>query len=271
MVSSSHPARGRCVPISSAAERPSLVSDARRNATRFAERRRRQVDAAQQFAGPQHVGVVAGDEIDRGDLARRRRRAATACSVPRAPPPARSSAPAGSDMQMLPPTVAAFQILNDASKELQHSRNSGAAVHSPGAGKWYSSAIRQVAAMSSPSADASSAGQPSPSRSISVSMAGCGSENSQVPPASHASPSCQRRDVGRRSGVADRGDGVEVHLSRLRSRLRKIGKRGRARARRDQGGPLVRAERHRRRQERLHLALRAVGGDRRARVPPISS
>src|SRR6516225_3334419 len=41
--------------------------------------------------------------------------------------------PAGNDMQMLPPTVASFQILNDARKDLQHRRNSGAAVQSVGA------------------------------------------------------------------------------------------------------------------------------------------
>jgi hypothetical protein len=40
--------------------------------------------------------------------------------------------PAGSDMQMLPPTVAAFQILNDARKELQHSCTSGRACQSEG-------------------------------------------------------------------------------------------------------------------------------------------
>jgi hypothetical protein len=45
-------------------------------------------------------------------------------------------APAGSDMQMLPPTVAAFQILNDANSESQHSRSSGAAIHSGGAANW---------------------------------------------------------------------------------------------------------------------------------------
>jgi hypothetical protein len=40
--------------------------------------------------------------------------------------------PAGSDMQILPPTVAAFQILNDASSALQHSRASGSARHCAG-------------------------------------------------------------------------------------------------------------------------------------------
>ena len=40
--------------------------------------------------------------------------------------------PAGSDMQMLPPTVASFQILKEARKARQQWRNSGAAVQSGG-------------------------------------------------------------------------------------------------------------------------------------------
>ena len=41
-------------------------------------------------------------------------------------------APAGSDMQILPPTVAAFWILNDISSASQHSRMSGVARHAAG-------------------------------------------------------------------------------------------------------------------------------------------
>ena len=44
-----------------------------------------------------------------------------------------------------------------------------------------------------------------------------------------------------------------------------------ARARRDQGRPLLRAERHHRRQERRHAALAGLRDDRLARVAPISS
>jgi len=43
--------------------------------------------------------------------------------------------PAGNDMQMLPPMVAAFQILNEARNELQQSWMSGPARHSGGAAK----------------------------------------------------------------------------------------------------------------------------------------
>ena len=67
--------------------------------------------------------------------------------------------PAGSDIQIFPPTVASFQILNDASSDRQHSRKSGAAVHAAGALNRSSSTILQVAATSSPSADACRDGQ----------------------------------------------------------------------------------------------------------------
>ena len=55
-------------------------------------------------------------------------------------------------MQMLPPTVAAFQILKEARSERQQVRSRGAAIHAAGATKRSSSTMRQVAAMSRPSA-----------------------------------------------------------------------------------------------------------------------
>ena len=98
------------------------------------ERGRRQMDAAQQLARPQHICMVAGYKIDGGNRPRR--------SAPR---PRESSyfsatvsaiiAPAGNDMQIFPPTVAAFQILNEASSALLHSSNIPAAVQSAGAEK----------------------------------------------------------------------------------------------------------------------------------------
>ena len=94
-------------------------------------------------------------------------------------------APAGSDMQTLPPTVAAFQILNDIRNASMQLRNSGTARQSAGPLKSCSSTIRQVAAISRPASVTVSGVQPRLSRSISVSTATCGSENSQVPPASH--------------------------------------------------------------------------------------
>jgi len=83
---------------------------------------------------------------------------------------------AGSDIQTLPPTVAAFQILNEARSARQHSRRRGPAFQSPGALKRSSSAIVQVAATSSPFAEALRAGHSSEARSISVSVLTWGSE-----------------------------------------------------------------------------------------------
>jgi len=66
------------------------------------------------------------------------------------------------------------------------SRNSGTARQSAGPLNACRSAMRQVAAISRPAGVAVSGAQPRLSRSISVSVATCGSENSQVPPASQA-------------------------------------------------------------------------------------
>src|SRR3954469_22868086 len=92
--------------------------------------------------------------------------------------------PAGNDMQMLPPTVAVFHTLNDARNELQHWWISGAAAHSGGASRAYNWAIVQVGDIWSPCSLTISGSQPYPCRSSSRRRCGCGSENSQVPPAS---------------------------------------------------------------------------------------
>src|ERR1700756_5614089 len=55
--------------------------------------------------------------------------------------------PAGSDKQMLPPTVAVFQILNEARKARQHWLIRGAAIQSGGQENPSSCATVQVAAM----------------------------------------------------------------------------------------------------------------------------
>ena len=89
-------------------------------------------------------------------------------------------------MQMLPPTVAAFQILNDTSNAWQHSRQQRR--RGPAGRRREPVELGDAAGRGDvePRGDASSAGQFSASRSISVSIATCGSENSQVPPASQA-------------------------------------------------------------------------------------
>src|SRR3984893_14851831 len=96
--------------------------------------------------------------------------------------------PAGSDMTMFPPTVASFQILKEARNARQHSGKSGAAFHSGVALKRSSSTTLQVAAISNPSGEMDGEGHLNDSRSMSVCVLTCGSENNQVPPASQAYP-----------------------------------------------------------------------------------
>src|SRR5579859_2200996 len=110
--------------------------------------------------------------------------------------------PAGSDMQRLPPTVAVFQILNEARKARQHWLISGAASQSGGQAIASSCAIVQVAAIDSPLALIVNAGHFSSVRSISRRKCACGSENSHVPPASQASPAAQTGNSERAFGRA---------------------------------------------------------------------
>src|SRR6476620_5627010 len=91
--------------------------------------------------------------------------------------------PAGSDMQMLPPTVAVFQILKEARKARQHWLIRGAAIQSGGQDIASSCATVQVAAIESPLSLMLCAGHFKSVRSTSRRRCSCGSENSQVPPA----------------------------------------------------------------------------------------
>src|SRR5215475_14758472 len=75
--------------------------------------------------------------------------------------------PAGSDMQRLPPTVAVFQILNEARKARQHWLISGAASQSGGQASASSCAMVQVAAIESSLSEIVSAGHFKSVRSIS--------------------------------------------------------------------------------------------------------
>ena len=109
--------------------------------------------------------------------------------------------PAGSDMQMLPPTVAEFHTLNDARNASQPVWISGAARQLSGVVSEYRSWMVAMAPILSPSAPMSSASQPSGMRSMRRRRSGCWSENSHVPPASQASPgrhSAPGRSAGRR-------------------------------------------------------------------------
>src|SRR5271170_5732300 len=97
--------------------------------------------------------------------------------------------PAGNDMQIFPPTVAVFQIFHDANRDRQHWLINGVAVQSLGPTRASSLTILQVEAISRPFSLTVSGSQPNPSRSMSLRRLGWSSENSQVPPASQASPS----------------------------------------------------------------------------------
>ena len=113
--------------------------------------------------------------------------------------------PAGSARQMLPPTVATFQILNDPTSAVQHSRNRGTAVHCGSAANCDSSARVQVAATSSPTSVTVSGGQPNPVTSTSSRRCTCGSEYIHVPPARTAvsgpRPARSARALARRTDV----------------------------------------------------------------------
>src|ERR1700752_4759535 len=86
--------------------------------------------------------------------------------------------PAGSDMQILPPTVAVFQILNEARNARQHWLIRGEAIHSGGQGSASSCATVQVADIDNPASLIVSAGHFRSVRSISRLKCACGSENS---------------------------------------------------------------------------------------------
>src|SRR5688500_16451156 len=185
-------------------------------------------------------------------------------------------APGGSGITTLPPTVAAFQILKDIRKASMHLSNSGTARHSGGPLNSCSSTILQVAAISRPDGVSVSAGQASHSRSTSVSVPTCGSENSQVPPPRKAWPSrhsissndfgrftstivlrfmpsllCSRFLVGRATAPAPRACRC----------LLQVVERRRVGARRDQGRPLLGAEWHGGRQSGLLTAALHLGDD----------
>src|ERR1700709_2191413 len=119
--------------------------------------------------------------------------------------------PAGSAMQMFPPTVAEFHTLKDARKASQLIGSSDAAVQSAGAVSAYRSRMVHIAPISRPAPSATRESHPSGTRSMSRRTSGCRSENSHVPPAhpGAGSPPERPRPCGRLSD--DFGDGGDVH------------------------------------------------------------
>src|ERR1700739_1100021 len=110
--------------------------------------------------------------------------------------------PAGNAIQMLPPTVAAFHTLNDARNASQLVRNKLPASQPSGGTNSCSSLIVHVAPISRPPASRIRLDPPSSVRSTNQPAGGGVSENSHLPPASHASPVRQAapgRSDGRRT------------------------------------------------------------------------
>src|SRR6267142_6969833 len=184
------------LPIKSAAERPTGVSEIWRNAER-------------RFSAASGISICRNRSPGASTL-RWSPVTKSAAGIFRSPPPAcqtvqtPSSAevreiigPAGSDMQMLPPTVAVFQILKEARNARQHWLISGVAIHSAGQESASSCATVQVADIDNSLSLIVSAGHFRSVRSISRVRWTCGSENSQVPPASQASPAVQTGNCAR--------------------------------------------------------------------------
>ena len=121
-------------------------------------------------------------------------------ATPSSPTASEIIAPAANDWQTLPPTVAVFHTLNDASRALAASGTMERAVHSAGGAcgdrpcaQATKRAIVQVAPIRRPSAVTSRSGQSSVVRSTNPVVSGCGSLMSHVPPAMKASPGARAR------------------------------------------------------------------------------
>src|ERR1700731_3321851 len=178
------------LPINSAAERPTGVSEIWRNAER-------------RFSAASGRSICRSRSPDASTLRWlpiTKSETPIFCSPPpvfqivQTPPSADVSeiiGPAGSDMQRLPPTVAVFHILKEARYARQHWLIRGAASHSGGHANASSCATVQVAAIESSVSPIVSPALLRSVRSISRFRSDWGSENSQVPPASQASPAVQ--------------------------------------------------------------------------------
>ena len=120
--------------------------------------------------------------------------------------------PAGSDMQMLPPTVAVFQILKEARNARQHWLISGEAIHSGGQASASSCATVQVAAISKVRSPLTvSAGHFRSVRSISRRQMGLRFRE-QPGPAREPSIACRPNgQLVPRRRMRNRGNGVQVH------------------------------------------------------------
>src|ERR1700731_4186281 len=140
------PATGLQVPIKKTEERPMLVSENRRKANRL-----RMAAAGRKMLRNSSLGASTLEwlPVTKSTIGTSRE---APSKVQMVATPSRAAvieiiAPAGSDRQMFPPTLAVFQILKDASKAPQQSGINEAALHSDGARNASSSAILQVKAI----------------------------------------------------------------------------------------------------------------------------
>src|SRR6185295_13523696 len=189
------------LPIKSAAERPTGVSEIWRNAERRLKAASGISICRNRSPGASTLRWSPVTKSTTGIF----RSPPPACQMVQVPSSAEVSeiiGPAGSDMQMLPPTVAVFHILKEARNARQHWLISGAAIHSGGQASASSCATVQVADIDKLVSLTVSAGHFRAVRSISRLRWTCGSENSQVPPASQASPAVQTGNWSRVVGCA---------------------------------------------------------------------
>lgn len=176
--------------MTSAPERPSPCSDAWRKAVRQPRARAGTVTERSNSPSPRSLRPAPVMKSATFTV-----RPTPACDwsrqVPSSAAVSEIMGPAGSPLHRFPPTVAMFQILNEARKARQHCSISGAAAapnFRPNRESW---AMVHVAAISSePSSARVSDSQPMRLRSTRRRRWGCGSENRYVPPPSHASPGC---------------------------------------------------------------------------------
>ena len=199
-MSAKAPSRGDSVPISSAAERPSGVSEIWRNAVRRVSAGAGSSIWRSSSPGASTLLLRPGDEIDDRRCAARRRPASRSCTTP-------SSAAVERDHRPGRQRHADIAADGRGVPDLERSQERAAALADQrrrdpvGRQRRRFELRRPCRSRRSASPRSSDLERPAsrrPARSISRLQCGCGSENSQVPPPSQASPACQRGNRRRR-------------------------------------------------------------------------
>lgn len=219
---------GVCVPIRNTVERPRWVSVNLRCAARLRRARAGTSTRRRIFPGARMLRLFP---VTKSSASTVRTEPSGAHSSYRASSATVSviMGPAGSDMQMFPPTVAAFQILKEERNASQDVARSEPAVQSAGGTKAWRSRIVHVAPISRPASARTRGSHGSTVRSTRRRSSGCSTENSHVPPASQASPSRQSapgRSDGRRTTSVMVLRSMGTHLP-LHAGLRHLSRRAR--------------------------------------------